>query len=155
MTAQIQIDPALLPVLPITSSLNSAGHLAIGSVDALEIVREYGTPVYVFDEHDLRNRCQEFAREFGSRWPETTVLYASKAYIGKAIASIVAEEGLGIDVVSGGEIAIARAAGFPLERAYFHGNNKLGAELKEAIAAGVGRVVVDNFTDIRLLDEAA
>src|SRR5262245_2633290 len=152
MTTTTPIDPALQPVLPLTATTNTAGHLTIGGVDALDMAAEYGTPLYVFDEADLRARCQEFRRNFESRWPETTVLYAGKAYLGKAIAALIAAEGLGLDVVSGGEIAIARAAGFPLERAYFHGNNKLGTELAEAVTAGVGKVVIDNFSDIRLLE---
>ena len=151
VTAQAAIDQTLQSVLPLTAGTNTAGHLTVGGVDTVELAREFGTPLYAFDEADLRARCQEFRTEFESRWRETTVLYAGKAYLGKAIARIVAQEGLGLDVVSGGEIAIAQAAGFPLERAYFHGNNKLREEMEEAVAAGVGRVVVDNFTDIRLL----
>jgi diaminopimelate decarboxylase len=155
MTTKTEIDPALRPILPLTAGVNEAGHLMIASCDTVELARRFGTPLYVFDEADLRTRCQEYLREFGSRLPDVRVLYASKAYIGKALASLIADEGLGLDVVSGGEIALARAAEFPLERAYFHGNNKLRSELEEALAAGLGRVVLDNFHEIDLLDEVA
>jgi diaminopimelate decarboxylase len=119
------------------------------------LARRFGTPLYVFDEMDLRERCREYQREFGSRLDDVRVLYASKAYLGKALAQLIADEGLGIDVVSGGEIATAQASEFPLERAYFHGNNKSAAEIEEALRAGVGRIVIDNFRDIELLTEAA
>ena len=155
MTTLTQVDPALRPVLPITAAVNAAGHLTIGGCDTAELAERYGTPLYVFDEADLRAKCQEFVREFGSRLPRVGVLYASKAYIGKALAALIADEGLGLDVVAGGEIALARAAEFPMERTYFHGNNKSREELSEALSAGVGRIVIDNFQDIELLSEVA
>jgi diaminopimelate decarboxylase len=149
------IDPALRPVLPHTAAVNRLGHLEVGGCDLVDLAGEFGTPLYVFDEADLRARCQELLGEFRSRWPETTVIYAAKAYLGRALARVLAEEGLGLDIVSGGELAVAMAAGFPAGLAYFHGNNKLPAELSDAVGAGVGRVVVDNMTDVRLLSEAA
>ncbi|HLF70693.1 MAG TPA: diaminopimelate decarboxylase [Dehalococcoidia bacterium] len=155
MTTGTEIDADLRPVLPLTAEVNAAGHLAIGGCDAVELAREFGTPLYVFDEADLRDRCREYVREFSARLPDVGVLYASKAYIGKALAQLLADEGLGLDVVSGGELAIARVAEFPLDRVYFHGNNKGREELAEAVAAGIGRVVIDNFRDIELLDEVA
>jgi diaminopimelate decarboxylase len=155
MTTGTEIDADLRPVLPLTAKVNAAGHLSIGGCDAVGLAREFGTPLYVFDEADLRDRCREYLREFSSRLPDVGVLYASKAYIGKALAQLLADEGLGLDVVSGGELAIARIAEFPLDRVYFHGNNKGREELAEAVAAGIGRVVIDNFRDIELLDEVA
>jgi diaminopimelate decarboxylase len=155
MTTDTRLDAALQPVLPLTASISAAGHLSIGGCDALDLVQRFGTPLYVFDEADLQARCREYVGEFGSRLPDVSVLYASKAYLGKALAGLIADEGLGLDVVSGGEIALARAAEFPLERAYFHGNNKARSELVEALNAGVGRIVIDNFQDIELLDEVA
>jgi diaminopimelate decarboxylase len=155
VTAQTAIDPALRPVLPLTATVNERGHLEVGGCDMVDLAGEFGTPLYVFDEADLRERCRELQGEFRSRWPETTVIYAAKAYIGKALARLLNEEGLGLDIVSSGELAIAKAAGFPAGRAYFHGNNKLPSELGDAAAAGIGRVVVDNMTDIRLLSDAA
>ena len=155
MTTRTEIDAALRPVLPLTAAVNAAGHLEVGGCDAVDLAQRFGTPLYVFDEADLRERCREFRREFGARLPDVSVLYASKAYLGKALAALLADEGLGLDVVSGGEVAMARGAEFPLERAYFHGNNKSRAELAEAMDAGVGRVVIDNFQDIGLLNEVA
>jgi diaminopimelate decarboxylase len=149
------IDPGLKPLLPLTAAVNAEGHLEVGGCDLVRLAREYGTPLYVFDEADLRARAREFLGEFRSRWPEAAVLYAGKAYLGKALARLFAEEGLGLDVVSGGELAVARAAGFPMDRVYLHGNNKSRQELREAVEAGVGTVVIDNDSDIRDLAEAA
>jgi diaminopimelate decarboxylase len=148
MTANTSFDTGLRGVLPLTADITASGHLSIGGCDTVELAREYGTPLYVFDEADLRARCQELQDEFGSRLPDVLVLYASKAYIGKALAGIVADAGMGLDVVAGGEIAFARATEFPMERVFMHGNNKARGELEEAINAGIGRIVVDNFLDI-------
>jgi diaminopimelate decarboxylase len=155
MTAKTEFDIGLRGVLPITAGINAAGHLTIGGCDVLDLAREYGTPLYVFDEADLRARCQELQKEFSSRLPDVLVLYASKAYIGKTLAGLIADEGMGLDVVASGEIAIARAAEFPMERVYMHGNNKARSEIEEAIHAGVGRIVVDNFLDIENIDALA
>jgi len=84
VTAQTELDAGLRSLLPLTAEVNAAGHLALGGVDALDLATEFGTPLYIFDEGDLRARCQEFRTEFGSRWPDVTVLYAGKAYLGKA-----------------------------------------------------------------------
>ncbi len=135
-----------------TAKVNSRGHLSIGGCDAIDLATEFGTPVYVFDEFTLRSKCREFKSEFTKRYPDTLVVYASKAYINKSLARIFKEEGLGLDVVSGGEIGIAGLAGFPVELLYFHGNNKSEEELKLALGCGVGRVVVDNFQELRMLN---
>ena len=142
-------------VFPETTEINPQGHLSIGGCDVLDLVQEYGTPVYVFDEATLRRRCRGFVQEFQCRYPSTQVLYASKAYINPALARIFQEEGLGLDVVSGGELAVAQAASFPLEKVYFHGNNKAAQELEQAVKAGIGRVVVDSFHELDLLDRIA
>ncbi|HLB29022.1 MAG TPA: diaminopimelate decarboxylase [Dehalococcoidia bacterium] len=141
-------------ILPITAQVDSQGHLSIGGCDCVELAREFGTPLYVFDEATLRHQCRSFVQEFRRR-TETTVLYAAKAYIGRALAAILAEEGLGLDVVSGGELAVARSAGFPPERIYFHGNNKSAGELGEALDYGVGRIVVDNLREMETLSAIA
>jgi diaminopimelate decarboxylase len=152
-----QLSPALRlqAVLPSTATVNERGHLAIGGCDTVDLAREFGTPLYLFDEQHLRDQARAFVRSFTRRNPDTMVAYASKAYTGLAILKLVAEEGLGLDVVSGGELAVALAAGFPPERIHLHGNNKTADELREAVAAGVGRVVVDNFHEIELLDRIA
>ena len=145
----------LQKVFPDTTQVNEHGQLVIGGCNVVELAEEYGTPVYVFDEATLRNRCRSFVEEFNRRYPGTRVLYASKAYINPALAQIFNEEGLGLDVVSGGELAVAQRAGFPLERVYFHGNNKTPQELTEAVEQGIGRVVVDSFHELALLDRIA
>ena len=142
----------LTHVFPDSTSTNAAGHLTIGGCDATDLVEQYGTPLYVLDEATLRSRCQQFAQAFGDRYSNSKAVYASKAYINPALARIFAEEGLGLDVVSGGELAVAQAGDVPLEHVYFHGNNKTPAELEEAVAAGIGRVVVDSFHELDLLE---
>ena len=150
-----QIKLPLADILPLTAAVNEAGHLTLGGCDAVELAREFGTPLYVFDEDTLRHQCREFQSQFRARYPDTVVAYAAKAYLGRALAAIVAEEGMALDVVSGGELAIAASVGFPPERIYFHGNNKLESELREALAYGVGRVVIDNFHEMHLLNGLA
>jgi diaminopimelate decarboxylase len=150
-----EIDSSLRNIVPLTAAVDRAGHLTVGGCDTVELAREFGTPLYVFDEEDLRARCREFRSEFETRHPDALIVYAAKAYLGRALASLVAEEGLGLDVVSGGELACARAVDFPLDRVYFHGNNKSAQEIREALTADVGRVVVDNFRELVLLGDAA
>lgn len=142
-------------IFPITAGIGPGDHLTLGGCDATGLAAEFGTPLYVFDEDTLRAVSSEFVREFGSRYPSTKVLYASKAYIGLALARLLHEEGLGLDVVSGGELAMALAAGIPAEDIYFHGNNKSPSELEMALDRGVGRVVVDGFLEIEMLDALA
>ena len=142
-------------VFPDTSEVNDQGHLVIGGCDVLELSSEFGTPLYVFDEEMLRERCREFTREFRKRHSQTTVVYACKAYVNPALARIFMEEGLGLDVVSGGELAVAKAINFPPQAVYFHGNNKGREELREALAWNMGRIVVDSFHEMRLLDDLA
>jgi len=138
------MEEAVLGLFPITAEVKD-NHLFIGGCDSLALAQEFGTPLYVFDEETLRHSCREFRREFSSRYPETRVIYACKALLLRPLVRLLMEEGLGLDVVSGGELALARAAGFPPDRVYFHGNNKSPQELALALGAGVGRVVVDNF----------
>lgn len=143
------------PILPDTAAANEKGHLILGGCDLVELAGEFGTPLYIFDEATLRNSCREFRREFEERYPDSLVLYACKAFICQALAQIFKEEGLGLDVVSGGEIYLARLVDFPREKVYFHGNNKTAEELKLALNWGVGRVVVDNFSEIAPLEQLA
>ncbi len=129
--------------------------MLIGGCNTLDLAAEYGTPVYIFDEQTLRARCRSFVNEFQKLHPATQVAYACKAYINPALARIFEEEGLGLDVVSGGEFAIARNVNFPLDRVYFHGNNKTPEELTEAVEHGIGYVVVDSFHELDLLNSIA
>jgi diaminopimelate decarboxylase len=142
-------------VFPRTASVNSDAHLTLGGCDAVELAAQFGTPLYVFDETELRETMRAYRSAFESCYPQTAVVYASKALLGRWLAAIVADEGLGMDVVSGGELAVALAAGFPAERIIFHGNNKSAQELREAVLAGVGRIVIDNFREIELLQDLA
>ncbi len=131
------------------------GHLFIGGVDMVELAREQGTALYVFDEQDIRHRMEEFMRAFRSRYENSDVLFASKAFVNKAVVRIVEEEGLCLDVSGGGELACALAANFPPERVFVHGNNKTPRELEEAIAAGVGRIIVDSRIELARVSEIA
>ncbi|MDP9180734.1 MAG: diaminopimelate decarboxylase [Chloroflexota bacterium] len=145
----------LAKVLPVTAQVTDAGHLSVGGCDLVDLAREWGTPLYVFDEETLRGQCRAFLKAFRSRYPNTAVAYAAKAYLGRAMAGIVAQEGLDLDVVSGGELAIARSVGFPAERIHFHGNNKSEEELNEALDYGIARVIIDNFHEMHLLNGIA
>lgn len=144
-----------IELFPPESAVSDSGHLVIGGCDTVEMAAEFGTPLYLFDELALRNRCAEFKREFGQHYADTTVLYSAKAFINKALAGLFSEEGVGLDVVSGGEISIVRSAGFPMDRVYFPGNNKSAEELKLALDYGVARIVVDNLHELNLLGEIA
>ncbi len=144
-----------LPLFPKDASVNAAGHLTIGGCDAYDLAKEYGTPLYVYDERMLRHQCKEFVERFGGRYPDTLVCYAAKAFLNQAMAKLIMEQGLGLDVVSLGEFSIAQSVGFPPERIYFHGNNKLPEELSVALDHHIGRVVVDNLHELRLVDRLA
>jgi diaminopimelate decarboxylase len=153
-TPTIMADLDLASVLPRTADVAN-DHLTIGRCDTIDLAREFGTPLYVFDEEELRGAIGEYRWAFTSRYENTLVVYASKAYLGRWIAALVAEEGLGMDVVSGGELAVARSVDFPMDKVLFHGNNKSEQELREAVDAGVGRIVVDNFLELATLDRVA
>jgi diaminopimelate decarboxylase len=127
----------------------------LGGCDAVDLARDFGTPLYIFDEETLRGQCRAFQDAFRSRYPETIVAYAAKAYLGRALCGIVAQEGMSLDVVSGGELAIAASVNFPAERIHFHGNNKSEQELSEALDYGVSRIIIDNFHEMRLLNGVA
>ena len=146
---------ANISLFPTTAEVNAAGRLVLGGCDTVELAAEFGTPLYVFDENTLRTMCREFVGEFTSRYVDTTVAYASKAFVNPALARLVHEEGLGLDVVSGGELAVARAAGVDRGAVYFHGNNKTPEELEYALDVGCGRIVVDSFYELSLLDDLA
>lgn len=144
-----------LQVFPLTAEVGDSGHLYIGGCDCIELVKEFGTPLYIFDEYTLRSKCKEFRTEFGKRYSNTLVAYASKAFLNRAIAGIIKDEGLGLDAVSGGELSIAGSMDFPSERVFFHGNNKTPDELNLALELKTGRVVVDSFHEMELLGTLA
>ena len=136
--------------------VNDQGHLAIGGRDTLALAEEYGTPLYVMSEDVIRENCRLYRRSMERFYGgQGMVAYASKAFCCKAVCRIAEEEGLGLDVVSAGELYTAGAAGFPMEKVIFHGNNKTVQELTMALEYGVGRIVVDNLTELRTLDALA
>jgi diaminopimelate decarboxylase len=149
MTEQI----AKLPLFPINSEVNKSGHLNIGGCDSIKLAVEFGTPLYVFDEATLLEQCTQFKMEFRKRYPETRVNYACKAFINKTVLRMFRDEGLGLDVVSGGEIGYALSAGFPADRIGFAGNNKSVEELSLALDSKIGHIVVDNFHELEMLGQ--
>jgi len=132
-----------LTLLPASARVDDAGRVSMGGVDLLEIAEQFGTPCYVYDEDELRARCRAYVARFGEQ-----AAYASKAFLCTAMARLVCEEGMSIDVATGGELFVALRAGFPPERIVFHGNNKSTEELRRALEAGVGRVVVDSNDEL-------
>ncbi|MEG0339067.1 MAG: diaminopimelate decarboxylase [Oscillospiraceae bacterium] len=137
-------------------AINTEGHLSIGSVDCVSLAQKYSTPLYVMDEDIIRANCRELRTSIEQYYDSKgIVLYASKAFSCKEIYRIVHSEGLGVDVVSGGELYTALEAGFPADKIYFHGNNKTPQELAMAITAKVGYIVVDNIQELEILSAMA
>jgi diaminopimelate decarboxylase len=139
-------------LLPDSATTGPDGDLRVGGVDLVELADEYGTPLFVYDEVHLRNRCRQAVEAWGEG-----VAYATKAFLCTAMAALAHQEGMYLDVSTGGELHVALAAGVPADRLILHGNNKSEAELARGLAAGVGRFVVDSFDEIarlgRLTDE--
>jgi diaminopimelate decarboxylase len=133
-------------LLPRTAWVSEHGHLHVGGIDLLELAEEFGTPLFVYDEDHLRHACGEAVTAWGDG-----VAYATKAFLCLAMARLAHEEGMHLDVASGGELFVARSAGVPGERLVLHGNNKSTEELAAALDAGVGRIVVDSFDEIARL----
>ena len=127
--------------------------LHIGGVNTLDLVKKYKTPLYVFDEELIRNKCREYIKSFKVKENGNKVAYAGKAFLTKYMCKLVCEEGLCLDVVSGGELYTAYKAGMPMENILFHGNNKTVDEVKLGIELGVGRFVVDNFYELDLIEK--
>ncbi len=150
---QPPLDPnALVPALwPMGVQRTPGGALAVAGVNVLELAAEFGTPAYVVDEDDFRGR----ARSFRAAFADVDVYYAAKAFLCLSVARWMAEEGLGLDVCSSGELAVALRAGFDPARIELHGNNKSSEELNRAVEAGVGRIVVDSLTEIDRLAQVA
>ncbi len=132
-----------LSLLPVSATTDPAGRVAIAGVDLASLAEEFGTPLFVYDEDDIRQRCRAYRAALGDG-----VAYASKAFLCTAMARVVHEEGLHLDVATGGELFVALNAGFPAERIVFHGNNKSTAELRRALEAGVGRIAVDSADEL-------
>jgi diaminopimelate decarboxylase len=136
-------SPVDLGLLPATAALSEDGRLSVGGCDLGELADRFGTPLFVYDTEHLRRRCREYHQHFGG-----LVAYAGKAFLCRAMVRLVAEEGLHLDVATGGELHVALSAGFPPGRIVLHGNNKSEEEIAGALAAGVGRVVADSFDEL-------
>lgn len=134
-------------LLPDNAAVGDDGHLAIAGCDTLELAREFGTPVFVYDEDHLRARCREAVAAFGDG-----ATYATKAFLCRAMARLAHEEGMRLDVASGGELHVCLSAGIPADRLVFHGNNKSLNELRRAREVGVGQIVVDSFDELARLE---
>lgn len=135
-----------------TMRINEKNHLEIGGIDTTELAKHFGTPLYVMDETLIRNNCRLFQSIFRKEGIQTEVVYASKAFCTLYMCRLIHEEGLALDVVSGGELYTALKAGFPTNRIYFHGNNKSDDELKMAIDASIGRIIIDNQDEMQRLE---
>ncbi|MBV9802810.1 MAG: diaminopimelate decarboxylase [Solirubrobacterales bacterium] len=142
----------LSPVFPLGTRVNERGRLEIGGCDAVELAREFGTPAYVVAEDDLRWRARAFMDALAARHADFDVLFASKAFPCTAVYRLLAEEGLACDVASGGELFLALRGGFDPARIYLHGNAKSEQELREAVQAGVGHVVIDSLHELERLE---
>jgi diaminopimelate decarboxylase len=136
-----------------TTTVNDKGHLEIGGVDAIDLVKKFGTPVYVYDIALIRQRARSFKEAFSKNGINAQVSFASKAFSSVAMVQLAEEEGLSLDVVSGGELYTANVADFPMERVHFHGNNKSREELSMALDYKIGYVVVDNFFELEMLEQ--
>ncbi|MGE3138434.1 MAG: diaminopimelate decarboxylase, partial [Thermoleophilia bacterium] len=142
-------------VLPPSAAVTPEGHLSIGGCDTVALAEEHGTPLVVYDEGLLRATIRAYRSAFAALAPDVEVIYASKAYFGQAMLRLAREEGMGVDVASGGELFSALRAGFDPSRIYMHGNNKDAREVGEALDAGVGTLIADNLDEVALVDRLA
>ena len=142
-------------VFPLTARVNAQHHLEIGGCDVVALAREFGTPLYLFDDEHLRVRAREIRGAFRARWQNSQILYATKAYFSPYLARVCMDTGLGIDVTAEGGLEIARRVDFPRDQIYLHGNNKTPAEIRAALALGVQHIVVDNLDEIEPLARIA
>ncbi len=150
-----QLNETDQQIFPISSDIDDDGNITVGGCAIADLASEYGTPLYIYDEDTVRHMCRQFKGGFEEAYPGTHVEYSSKAFANPALSKIIDEEGLHMDVVTGGELVFARAASFPADRLNFHGNNKGREELAEAIDYGIGRITIDSFYEIGLLNEVA
>jgi diaminopimelate decarboxylase len=141
----------LAQVLPPSAGLTPEGHLEVGGCDLVALAEEHGTPLVVYDEGALRASARAYRDAFAAHAPDARVVYASKAYFGLAMLRLALQEGLDVDVASGGELFAALRAGFPPERIWVHGNNKDAGEVGALLEVGVGQVILDSLDEIALL----
>jgi diaminopimelate decarboxylase len=147
----------LIPLLPDTANFTAEGIFHIANHPVPALTREYGTPLYIFDRATIVNACQSYREAFRQHYTASLVeiVYASKAYLSPLVARLVVEQGMGLDVVSGGELLVAQRAGVAMEHVSFHGNNKSEDELRLVLQLGVGRIVLDNWSELRRLERLA
>lgn len=138
-----------------TMRINQKGHLEIGGCDVVDLAYRYGTPLNIMDESLVRTRCRYYLQSMEKHYPNFEVIYAGKAFLTTAMCRLLEEEGMSLDVVSGGELYTALQADFPPDRIFFHGNNKTTGELEMALEAGIGRFIVDSFSELHLLESLA
>ncbi len=141
-------------IKPLTAAVNSLGHLEIGGCDTVELAKKYGTPLYVLDKFTIESICSEYKTAFKA-YPKIRMMYASKALCTIATSQLIAKEGFGFDVVSGGELFTVYKAGVDMSKVLFNGNNKSFDELSLAIDLNTGRISADNFTELEMLNEIA
>jgi diaminopimelate decarboxylase len=155
MPTPTQLSSARL--LPDTTTVSQAGVMHIAGYSLIDLAQRHGTPLYIFDRATIINACQRYWKAFHQDYHASPVriIYAAKAYLSPLIAQIMAEQGMGLDVVSGGELMVAHHAGFPMENISFHGNNKTEDELHLALQLGVGRIVLDNWSELERLTKIA
>jgi diaminopimelate decarboxylase len=143
---------ALSQAYPLGTTINERGHLEVGGCDLVDLAERHGTPAYVYAEDDIRARARAYVEAFSARTDDFEVIYASKALPITAVYAVMAEEGLGVDVASGGELFLALKGGVPPPRIFMHGNNKSADELRLAFDAGIGYLVLDSFAEIELAE---
>src|SRR5689334_5249833 len=155
MPTPTQLSAARL--LPDTTTVSQDGVMRIAGYLLSELAQRYGTPLYIFDRATIINACQHYQEAFRQYYHASSVriIYAAKAYLSPLIVRTMAEQGMGLDVVSGGELSVAHHAGFPMENVSFHGNNKSEDELHLALQLGVGRIVLDNWSELERLTRIA
>jgi diaminopimelate decarboxylase len=144
---------ALSQAYPLGTAINERGHLEVGGCDVVDLAERFGTPAYIYAEDDMRARARAYVEAFAARTDDFEVVYASKALPITAAYRLMAEEGLSVDVASGGELFLALKAGVSAERIFMHGNNKTARELEQAFEAGIGYLVLDSLREIELAEE--
>ncbi|RQD73281.1 MAG: diaminopimelate decarboxylase, partial [Candidatus Syntrophonatronum acetioxidans] len=135
--------------------VNQKGHLEIGGCDLVDLANHYGTPLNIMDESMIREKCRSYLKSMEAHYPDFEVIYAGKAFLTTAMCRLLQEEGLSLDVVSGGELYTALKADYPPEKIYFHGNNKTTEEINLALKSGAGRFVADSLAELELIDYLA
>ena len=140
---------------PLGAARDGRGVLVLGGLAVDELASEFGTPLYIYDEATIRAQCRGYAGALAHAYPNSLALYAAKAYTDPEFVRVVADEGLGLDAVSSGEVRVAQAAGMPMDRIVLHGNNKLPAEIDLALEAGVGRIVADSRDELVRIEQSA